>query len=104
MKISISVLLLLCLVFCLNAWGADTPTQSWDKRFTLRAGAIAYDMAGEFSTTKSGQSKTQVDMDDLGLEENEVDITLGATLRVGQRWRIRFDYFRYSDDATKRTD
>ena len=104
MKISMLVLLLLCSFFCLNAWGADTLTQSWDKRFTLRAGAIAYDMTGEFSTTKSGESKTEVDMDDLGLEDDAVEITLGATLRVGQRWRIRFDYFSYSDDASKTTD
>ena len=40
-------------------------------------------------------------MDDLGLEDDAVEITLGATLRVGQCWRLRFDYFRYSDDANK---
>jgi hypothetical protein len=104
MKISIMVWVFLGSVFCLNGWAADVATQSWDKRFTLRAGAIAYDMTGEFSTTKSGQPKTKVDMDDLGLEENEVDVTLGATLRIGQRWRLRLDYFRYSDDATKTTN
>lgn len=104
MKISILVWVFLSSVFCLNAWAADTSTQSWDKRFTLRAGAIAYDMTGEFSNNKKDQPKKKVDMDDLGLEEDEVDITLGATLRVGQRWRIRFDYFRYSDDATKRVN
>ena len=40
-------------------------------------------------------------MDDLGLEDDAVEITLGATLRVGQRWRLRFDYSRDSDDANK---
>jgi hypothetical protein len=104
MKISIMVWVFLGSVFCLNTWAADTSTQSWDKRFTLRAGAIAYDMTGEFSNTKDGQPKRKVDMDDLGLDDDAVEITLGATLRVGQRWRIRFDYFRYSDDATKKVE
>ena len=104
MKISILVCALFGSVFCLNTWAADASTQSWDKRFTLRAGAIAYDMTGEFSNAKTDQLKKKVDMDDLGLDEDAVEITLGATLRVGQRWRLRFDYFRYSDDANKRVE
>lgn len=104
MKLSILVLVILGSFFCMNALASDVSIQKWDKSFTLRAGAIAYDMTGEFSTNKEGQPKPKVDMDDLGLEENEIDFTLGATLRVGQRWRLRLDYFRYHDDAVERVD
>ena len=101
MRIALLVSVLIGSVFCLNSWAADGTSPEWDKRFRLRGGAIYYNMTGEFSSTKEGRSKVNLDLDDLGLEENELSYYLNASLRLGERWRLHFDYFRYHDDATK---
>jgi len=71
-----------------------------DKRFTFYGGAQFYNADGEFSSTKDGQDKVEVDMDDLDLNENWITPIAGALINLGKRWTLRFDYFGYHDDAT----
>ena len=94
--------LLFSLILCLNSWAAELSATDWDKRIVLRGGLISYDMSGDFSSTKEGQPEIKVDMDDLGLEEDQTTYFLGATFRLGERWRLRLDYFNY-DDANDET-
>jgi hypothetical protein len=93
--------ILLSLVFCLNAWAAELSASEWDKRIVLRGGLISYDMSGDFKSTKDGRPEIKVDMDDLGLEEDQSTYFLGAAFRLGERWRLRLDYFNYHDDANE---
>ena len=95
--------LLFGLVFCLNSWSAELSATEWDKRIVLRGGLISYDMSGDFKSAKDGQPEIKVDMDDLGLEEDQTTYFLGATFRLGERWRLRLDYFNYDDDANDET-
>jgi hypothetical protein len=104
MKFALLLPILLGSVFCLNSWAADIPARPWDKRFTLYGGGINYSMDGTFSSSKDNRPDIEVDMDDLGLDEDELTYFLGAALRVGERWRLRFDYFRYHDKATETVD
>ncbi|MDX2479202.1 MAG: hypothetical protein QNK24_02565 [Desulfuromusa sp.] len=101
MKLVILMSLLIGLFPGLNSWAADISANEWDKRITLRGGAIAYDMSGKFSSTKEGRPNVKLDLDDLDLEDDEVTYFLGANIRMGERWRLHTDYFRYSDDATQ---
>jgi len=96
--------LLLSLFFCLNGWASELSADEWDKRIVLRGGLISYDMSGDFKSTKDGQPEIKVDMDDLGLEEDQTTYFLGAAFRIGERWRLRLDYFSYSDDANETVD
>ncbi|MEN8688429.1 MAG: hypothetical protein AB1Z51_02430 [Desulfuromonadales bacterium] len=95
--------LLLSLVFCLNGWAAELSADEWDKRIVLRGGLMAYDMSGDFSSTKDGRPEVAVDMDELGLDEDQKTYFLGAAFRIGERWRLRLDYFNYDDDANDET-
>ena len=101
MRIALLVSVLIGSVFCLNSWAADGSSPEWDKRLTLRGGAISYSASGDFSSTRDGREKVTLDLDDLGLDEDELSYFLGANLRLGDRWRLRFDYFRYHDDSKK---
>ena len=96
--------ILLNLVFSLNTWAAEVSAAEWDKRVILRGGLISYDMSGDFSSTKDGRPEIKVDMDDLGLEEDQSTYFLGAAFRLGERWRLRLDYFNYHDDANESFD
>jgi hypothetical protein len=104
MRIVVLIAILLSSVFCLNGWAADMSPRNWDKRFTLYGGGILYNMDGTFSSAKDGRPDIDVDMEDLGLDEHELAYFLGATLRAGDRFRIRFDYFRYHDNSTTMVD
>jgi hypothetical protein len=95
--------LMLSMLFCLNGWAAELSAEEWDKRIVLRGGLMAYDMSGDFSSTRDGRPKVEVDMDDLGLNENQKTYFLGAAFRIGERWRLRLDYFNYDDDANDET-
>ena len=96
--------LLFGLIFCLNSWGADQQANNWNKRFQLRGGVIAYDLSGDFSSTKDDRPEFDIDLDDLDLKEDERAYFLGANLRLGDRWRLNLDYFRYDDDGSKVAD
>ena len=100
---AVSLSLLLSLLFCLKGWAAELSAEEWDKRIVLRGGLMAYDMSGDFSSTKDGRPEVDVDMDDLGLDEDLKTYFLGAAFRIGERWRLRLDYFNYDDDANNET-
>jgi len=87
-----------------HAHATDFDRSKWDKRVTLRGGALFYNMSGKFSSHKNDRPKYTIDMDDLGLDENYVTPFLSGSLRLGQRWRLRLDYYGYHQDATKRSD
>lgn len=104
MRIVVLVAILLSSFFCLNGWAADVSPRNWDKRFTLYGGGISYNMDGTFYSTKDDRPDIDVDLDDLGLDEHELTYFLGASLRAGDRFRLRFDYFRYHDKADVTVD
>ena len=72
--------LLLSLLFSLTGWAAELSADEWDKRIVLRGGLMAYDMSGDFSSTRDGRPKVEVDMDEIGLDENLKTYFLGATI------------------------
>ena len=98
MRVVISSILL-SLVVCFNGWAAERSADQWDKRIVMRGGLMAYDMSGDFSSTRDGRPKIKVDMDEIGLDEDQKTYFLGAAFRIGERWRLRLDYFNYDDDA-----
>ena len=100
--VCLSTLLVVCLG--MHAQAGELDRNQWDKRITLRGGAIFYNMSGDFSSNKEDRPKYTVDMDDLGLDEDYTTLFLNGALRLGERWRLRLDYFGYHEDATKRSD
>lgn len=87
---------------CTTAWASDsenTFNSALNQRFTVYGGAQFYQAEGDFSSTKDGWPKYTVDLDDLGLDENEISPIFGAIFNLGKRWTLRFDYFGYHDDA-----
>ena len=72
-----------------------------DKRYTFYGGIQIYQARGEFRSTKEGRPEVTVDMDDLGLDESAISPIAGFNIIFGKRWKLRFDYFGYHDDATR---
>ena len=54
-----------------------------DKRFTFYGGAQFYQADGKFGYIKEGQPDIKVDLDDLGLNENEVSPIVGGIIKIG---------------------
>ena len=103
--LGILMAVLLCLGFT-SAWaGEQTFNSPLDKRFTIYGGAQFYNAEGEFKNTVEGQPDTSVDLDDLGLDDDQISPTVGAKIDFwGSRLSLRFDYFGYHDDAKAKAD
>ena len=85
---------------CTGAWASEQNFNSvLHHRFSFYGGAQFYQADGEFSSTKDGQPKYKVDLDDLGLDEDLATPIFGARYNFSRRWTLRFDYFGYHDDA-----
>lgn len=88
-----------------SAWAAEeTSNNVLDKRFVFYGGVQVYQARGEFRSTKEGQPEIKVDLDDLGLDENQLSPIAGFNFTFGKRWKLRFDYFGYHDDAKTTAD
>jgi hypothetical protein len=85
---------------CLQGHAADVTANNWDKRFTLRGGVIAYNMSGDFSSSREDRPTINLDLDDLDLQEKQMAFFLGGALRMGDRWRLSLDYFHYDDNGS----
>jgi hypothetical protein len=91
-------------VVCLgssSAWAEEQPYGSalW-KRFTLYGGAQFIQAEGKFKYVREGEPDVGVDLEDLGLDEDQVSPAVGAIANFwNRRLTLRFDYFGYHDDA-----
>ena len=100
----------ICMVFVCwlgftNAWAEEkTSANVLDKRFTFYGGAQFYQADGEFGYIKDGQPDIKVDLDDLGLDENEISPIVGGIINFGRKWTLRLDYFGYHDDGKATSD
>jgi hypothetical protein len=102
--IGILMAVLLCLGFT-NAWAEEQTFKSpLDQRVTFYGGAQFYQADGKFGYIKEGQPDIKVDLDDLGLADDEVSPIVGAIINLGRRWTLRLDYFGYHDDASATAD
>lgn len=85
---------------CTGAWASEQNFNSvLHHRFSFYGGAQFYQADGEFSSTKDGQPKYEIGLDDLGFDEDLVTPIFGARYNFSRRWTLRFDYFGYHDDA-----
>ena len=88
-----------------SAWAdEDTSNNVLDKRFTFYGGAQLYQADGKFGYIREGQPDIKVDLDDLGLNENEVSPIAGGIINFGRKWTLRLDYFGYHDDGKATAD
>ena len=91
-----------------NVWAEEEqPVEVLDKsidKYMIYGGLMYYDVDGTFSSTKKGRRKVELDMDDLGLDQTEWAITLGARINITKRLILNLDYFGYHQDATKKAE
>ena len=88
-----------------NAWAAErTSGNVLDKRLTVYGGVQAYEAEGEFSSTREGRPKIEIDLDDLDLDEDETTPVLGAIFRFGKRWSLFLDYYGYHEEGVRAAD
>ena len=105
MKVISICMVFVCWLGFTSAWADEkTANNVLDKRFTFYAGAQFYQADGKFGYIKEGQPDIKVDLDDLGLNENEVSPIVGAIINFGRKWTLRLDYFGYHDDGKKTAD
>ena len=83
-----------------SAWAAEqTSNNVLDKHLTIFGGIQSYQAKGQFRSTKEGRPQINIDLDDVGLNENEVTPIAGVVYNFGKRWNLRFEYFGYHDDG-----
>jgi len=90
-----------CLGFSIAGESEHTHNNILNKRVTIYGGARLFNADGTFSSGKEGRPVTEIGMDDLGLDENEVSAIGGLSFNFAHRWNLHFDYFGYHDDAVK---
>ena len=100
----IGIWLAVLVVACLSFTSASAQEQAFNspvwKRLTLYGGAQFYQAEGKFKYVREGQPDVGVDLDDLGLSEDEISPVVGAIAHFwNRRLTLRFDYFGYHDDA-----
>ena len=82
-----------------SAWADEQASDNvLDKRFTFYGGAQAYQADGKFGFIEEGEPDIKVDLDDLGLDEDEVSIIAGGIINFGRKWTLRVDYFGYHEE------
>jgi hypothetical protein len=89
-----------------GAWAEEPPSNGaiW-KRFTVYGGAQFIQADGEFKYVRQGSPDIGVDLDDLGLDDNQISPAFGAIMHFwDRRVTLRFDYFGYHDDANATAD
>ena len=105
MKVAYVFMVFVCWPGFTSAWADEETTVSLlDKRFTFYGGAQFYQADGKFGSIRDGQPDIKVDMDDLGLNENEVSPIVGGIINFGREWTLRLDYFGYHDDGKNTAD
>ncbi len=106
MKVLCFCMVIFCCLGFTNAWAAEeTSNNLLDKRITFYGGVQLYQVEGEFSSVRAGRPDVDVDLDDLGLDENAVSPSVGAIINFwGRRLTLRLDYFGDHDDGTKTAD
>ena len=73
------------------------------ERFTLKGGILHHSATGEFSYKKDGKKKIDVDLDDLGLDEEENSLFVDAQLRLSKRFSLNAGYFGYHESGKNRS-
>jgi hypothetical protein len=105
MKVISICMVFVCWFSFTSAWADEKTADSvLDKRFTFYGGAQFYQADGKFGYITEGQPDIKVDLDDLGLNENEVSPIAGGIINFGRKWTLRLDYFGYHDDGKKTSD
>jgi len=97
----LAVMVVVCLGFT-SAWAAEEKPFNDDiyKRLTVYGGAQFIQAEGEFKYVKDGHPDVGVDLDDLGLDDDQISPVVGAIAHFwSRRLTLRFDYFGYHDDA-----
>ena len=98
-------MVIVCWLGFTNAWAGEKASENvLDKGITFYGGIQYYQADGEFGYTKKGDPDIKVDLDDLGLDENEVSPILGGVINFGRRWTLRLDYFGYHDNGKETAD
>lgn len=87
-----------------NLAAEETSKNVLDKRFVFYGGVQVYTATGDFRSTKEGRREIELDLDDLGLDENQLSPIAGFVFTFGKRWKLRFDYFGYHDDNKRTAD
>ena len=70
-----------------------------DDKFTFRLGATWLKADGNFSSTRDGEPTDKISTGDLGVDDSETNLYVGARWRFAERWRLTFNYFALDTDS-----
>jgi len=74
------------------------------ERFTLKGGVLRHSTTGKFSSHQEGKNPVYVDLDDLGLDEEDYTPFASAQLRLAKRLSLNMGYFGYHESDKKRSE
>jgi hypothetical protein len=85
-----------------NVWAAEgAPRPILDQYITIYGGAQFFDAKGEFSSTEEGRPKTELDLNDLDLNENDISPVGAINFRFFKRLNLRLDYYGYHQNGER---
>ncbi len=67
--------------------------------FSLRAGLLSWSADGSFASWRDGRIPIYVDLDTLGIDEDDRNLFAAATWNIGDRWVLRLDAFGFHNDG-----
>jgi hypothetical protein len=83
------------------AWGATAGARGpLIDRYSFQIGGIWQKADGEFSSTREGQTKIRIDLDDIGVNDNDFSPWISARLRLFDRWSVIVNHFGFRNDGS----
>jgi hypothetical protein len=68
---------------------------------SLRAGYLFFSADGSFARWKEGGVPVYVDLDTVGINDDDQNLFAGVTWNIGDRWALRLDAFGFHNDGTR---
>lgn len=82
-------------------WTATVSAAESRERFSLQAGALFFDVDGDFSSVRDGRPNFSVSLDDVGIDTKDESFIGSLTWNMGNRWVLRFDTFGFDSSGTR---
>lgn len=91
------------LVLCMSTGMAFGETQGinpvLNEPFTFRLGANFLTVDGDLGSGTDNKEFPDIDIDTLGVDEDETSLYFAARWRPSHRWMIKFDYFGFDNEG-----
>lgn len=99
MKTPMGAAFLACISATTVGWAGPSLNPVLDETFNARLGAFFVNADGTIRSTREGESRDDIDLDRLGIDDDYTSALFGARWRFSERWRLTFNYFGFDNNG-----